>query len=439
MRKANSFRKIDSCHNKSGIAASSKASRALDEAVIWKDFCKDIVGNPDYALPKFDDLEKEVASSYSDEVIDRIGETQAGYVHALTGQIFRFGRSWRHEYEWNKDEDDGTTTNGLYVATDVQVTLDLSGIVKTEFDDDDEIVVSFDAVTFDPVEKKLEGIVFKRGLPKISQQVRTYQNVHNSIEMHLMSLALRKIAAEQYKSWKLNLGDEIQVIASFYYSKKSSDTSESTYWDNYFGGNVPIRSLAVPQWNIPASSIEKILFIDDTTNAYSGTAKSIDSELLDLLDDFAGGFEKSDMKESDDCESCPDRFICYYKLAPKHLEEEDGGKVKIRKKVTPTEEQKQIINARKGIYVCNAVPGSGKTETAIKARTVDIILGELKDIEAKAEAGEDISAYLVRRNLFLTKDSRQVDADVEEKIAQNDNIDPFAAENAKVDAEQAKA
>jgi hypothetical protein len=436
MRKANSFRKIDSCHNKSGIAASSKASRALDEAVIWKDFAKDIVGNPDYALPKFEDLEKEVASSYSDEVIDHISETQAGYVHALSGQIFRFGRSWRHEYEWNRDEDDGSTTNGLYVATDVQVTLDLSGLVKTEFDDDDEIVVSFDAVTYDPVQKKLEGIVFKRGLPKLSQQGRAYQNVHNSIEMHLMSLALRKVAAEQYKSWKLSLGDEIEVLASFYYSKKTSDTSESTYWDNYFGGNVPIRSLAVPQWNIPASSIEKILFIEDTTNAYGGTVKSVDSELLDLLDDFAGGFEKSDMKESDDCESCPDRFICYYKLAPKHLEEEDGGKVKIRKKITPTEEQKRIINARKGIYVCNAVPGSGKTETAIKARTVDIILGELKDIEAKAEAGEDISAYLVRRNLFLTKDSRQVDADVEEEIAQND---PFAAENAKVDAEQAKA
>ena len=76
MRKASEFGKKHFCGSRSGISGKTKANRALDEAVIIKDFCKDIVGNPDYDLPNLKDLEKEIAASYSDEVIYSIEETQ---------------------------------------------------------------------------------------------------------------------------------------------------------------------------------------------------------------------------------------------------------------------------------------------------------------------------------------------------------------------------
>ena len=129
------------------------------------------------------------------------------------------------------------------------------------------------------------------------------------------------------------------------------------------------------------------------------------------------------MKEAEDCEGCPDYCMCYYSLAPTAVPA--TGEKKKRAKCTPTKEQKAIINAREGIFLCNAVPGSGKTETAIKQRTVSIILDELNEIIKKAKAGEDITEYLKPANTYLTKDSRRVDPEKVYANAGNCDSDLF--------------
>lgn len=424
MRKANRFGKKDFCGSRSNVSGTSKASRALDEAVIIKDFCKDIVGNPDYVLPNRSDLEKEVAASYSDEVIDSVDETQSGYVHALAGQIYRFGKSWQFDMPKAKA-----------VIPEEPVMLDLSDSVITDFIDDDEIAVTFDAVVYDPTKGEVTGIVFKRGVPKVTETNRGYSNIYNNVELHLMNLALRKFINQNHDQFGLKVGDKIHVFSAFYYMKKTQDKSDSTYFDDYFVGNCPIRALGYdncgrpdrPEFTVSDDTDEKnflkpALSGSGIKDAFEKMKKGdkeaeqslrrstlanmrADIRLIVLLNDAAGGFTKDDMKESEDCESCPDYFMCYYKLAPKPVEEEHV--VKKRAKINPTPEQQAIIDARSGIFVCNAVPGSGKTETAVKERTVAIVKEELERVKKMYQNGEDISEYLTPNGIFVTKDSRK--------------------------------
>ena len=412
MRKASEFGKKHFCGSRSGISGKTKANRALDEAVIIKDFCKDIVGNPDYDLPNLKDLEKEIAASYSDEVIDSIEETQSSYVHSLSGQIWRFGKSWRMEMPQNVK----------VVLPEEPVVLDLSNIVVTDFIDDDEISVTFDAICFEPTKYIFTGIVFKRGIPKIGETKRSYNNVTNSVELHLMNLALRKFINQNYDLFDLDVKKdakkEMEVRSAFYYMKKQTDRSDSTYFDDYFS-SAPIRTIIQTGFFLSGETKEENLICptlsndaitklrdgDKEVSAWAKNNQCPDIRLVALLNDVAGGFTKEDMKESQDCESCPDYFMCYYKLAPKPIEEEHV--VKKRAKISPTPEQQAIIDARSGIFVCNAVPGSGKTETAVKERTVAIVKEELERVKKMYQNGEDISEYLTPNGIFVTKDSRK--------------------------------
>lgn len=406
MKKYSEFTKRGACGNRTAFTSTSKAGRALDEAAILKDFCKDILTG-DYEVGKLGDLQQEVAACYTDETIDTISSTQKGYAEQLAGQIWRFGHDWQ------------TLMSGAKVfIPNEPVILDLSSWVKTPFIDDDEIKVTIDAIVIND-DNVLNAIVFKRGIPKISTTTRGYLNYKNTIELRLLNVALRKWAMEHWDELKDYLRVDLGVLtyaASYYYLKKSSDTSDpakTTYRDGYFGNSEPIRFLEV------STPIDDEL-IANGPDSVGPLDDDLDSSLITLLDEWAGGYDKSDMKESDDCVSCPDYELCYYALAPTPVEENGG--VKARKKVTPTDEQMKIINSRKGIFICNAVPGSGKTETAIKQRTVSIIEDELREIEKKYAAGEDITEYLTPGHVFNTTDSRRIDPK-KIKVSEGDLLD----------------
>lgn len=376
MIKSSQFNKSGACSSRSSFVENSKASRQLDEAIIIKDFMKDILSE-NCTIPKLSDLIDEVAAAYSDETLDDIDETQESYAKTLAKQIWRCGKSMLNEHLQADDK--------VIIPEDPFI-IDLSEKVENDFPDSDEISVGIDAIIYNSVKKTLQAIVFKRGVPKIGKTASAYRCVENDIPLHFMMYAMERFADDLLG----DNGGSMTITTSYYYMKKSDDKNDKAMFANYYDGSSPVREMS---------------------GLYTkGAPSKFDVELLDLVNTWAKGFDKCDMKEAEDCEGCPDYCMCYYSLAPMPVE--TSGEKKKRAKCTPTEEQQAIINAREGVYLCNAVPGSGKTETAIKQRTVSIILDELDIICKKAEAGEDISEYLTPANTYLTKDSRRVDPEL---------------------------
>ena len=384
MIKASSFNKAGACSSRSGFYEQSKASRSVDETIIIKDFCKDILSKK-YVITSQQDLIDEVAACYSDDVLDEIEETQESNARKIALQIWRYGKS--QLLNLKKDDE--------IVIPEEPFIIDISHMIENDFVDSDQIEVKIDAIIINKVEKEIQGIVFKRGTPKLGTTERAYQRVATDIPLHLINYTLEKMADSLFSK-----GTEITVTSSYYHMKKTSDTSKTVYYVDYFSTGEPTRNL-INKYTIPAPT-------KYGTDKYPYSKAT--SDMLDLVNKWATGFDKCDMKEAEDCEGCPDYCMCYYSLAPQRVE--NSGTKKKRAKVTPTKEQEAIINAREGIFLCNAVPGSGKTETAIKQRTVSIVLEELERIMKKAEKGEDISEYLNPVNSFITKDSRRVDPDL---------------------------
>lgn len=383
MLKSSQFNKAGACSSRSTFVETSRASRVLDEAILIKDFCKDFISE-NLAIPKLSDLEDEIAASYSDETLDDIDETQAAYVKRLAKQIWRYGKSQLARL----DKDDEV------IIPEESFIINLSDDVENDFPDSDQISVTIDAIVFNKEQKYAQAIVYKRGTPKLGKSSQAYKNVANDIPINLMMIAL-----EQFVAGRIGDKDTYRLTASYYYMKKSSDTNDKAIFADYFHDDAPIREI----WGTYSKKLGHAVIEGQTQNPDNTYYK----RLLELVNQWAKGFDKCDMKEAEDCEGCPDYCMCYYSLAPTAVPV--TGEKKKRAKCTPTEEQKAIINAREGIFLCNAVPGSGKTETAIKQRTVSIILDELDEIIKKAEAGEDITEYLKPANTYLTKDSRRVD------------------------------
>lgn len=378
--KLSDFTKVNSCTNRSAdvVVTKTATSRHLDEAIIAKDFCKDIISG-EYTVGKLDELIDEVAASYSDSTIDDIEETQASYVKKLASCIWRYGRSEHRKTSPRKR---------TIVIPEKPIAIDVTSMIEVDFEGAEQIDCRIDAIDNYSEKNILEGIIYKKGLPKLGKTSAAYHNVDNEIPLHLMRLALRK-----YADSFLKVGEKVTIIASYYYMSKTIDRSDSKYIDDYFGESCPIRSLSETYERLP----EGAKYGSDE-HPYS----KLDEELISLLAKWATGYEKCDLDEEKDCKACKDYYICHYEVAPKRLSEEKT--VKKREKHTLTDEQEIIVNAQEGIFICNAVPGSGKTETAIKQRTISIIEKELDELIKRYESGEDVTIDV--KASYLTMDSR---------------------------------
>jgi hypothetical protein len=340
----------------------TRANRHLDEAVIMNGILRDFLKS-DFQVKDLDDLQKIIAESYVE--IDDIDVTQQSYERAFAKCLLRYMKSEKRIVGNNR---------GVKVAVmeaENPIKLDISDFVKTDFEGADDISVRFLAIFDDG--KTLEGIVAKKGLPQLGTTTRAKRNAENEIPLYLMLRALRELVPA---------GEKRKVVASYYYMKKPSDKSTDLIINDDYFNNAPIRELSEDYTNL----------VDNDGNPIPQPLSHLDQIFLEQLDKFATGYEKSEMDEEKDCKYCPKRAICYYKPVPTKSEE---MVVKKREKLTPTDEQQAIINARGSdeemkIFIVNAGAGSGKTETAIKERTVQICLGELEDMVRRYESGEDI-------------------------------------------------
>lgn len=379
--KVSEFTKAGGCLSKSAdvVVTKTVANRHFDEAIIWKDFAKDIISG-DFEYTSKDDLFDEVAASYSDSNIDDIEETQSSYVKKLANQIYRYYRSETRSTVPGKE---------VIILPEEPITLDITDMVTTDFDGADDIECRIDVIDRNIEKKIIEGIIYKKGLPKLGKTSSAYKNVNNEIPLQLMRLALRK-----YADTVLEVGESVTIIASYYYAAKTSDRTDSTYTDDYFDTACSTRSLSETYTKLADG--EKY---GDNKHPFNDH----DKMLIELLDKWATGYEKCDLDEEKDCKACKDYYICHYSSAPKKLD--DKKSIKKREKCELTDEQKTIVAAQKGIFICNAVPGSGKTETAIKQRTVSIILNELDELVKRYENGEDVTVEKAAD--FITMDSRR--------------------------------
>ena len=386
------FKKTKACTHNNEFKLGTKKGRFFDEAIIVKDFCKDCITG-EWSPTTLQELKDEIAMSYSDENIDSIEETQNAFVNKLAKCIWRYGKS---EYRHN-------------AMVPEAITLDLSDFVVTHFVDDDDIHVKFDVIVREP--GKLEGIIYKPKAPKIGTTGRSYQNVNNTIELHLMRLALRK-----YADTFLTDGEQIEIYASYYYMSKTGDKTDVPFeLEDYFDSKTPIRSqvetytkgaISLPLGTNGLTPDTEEYIDEDGDTRTRPVDVTLDQKLQILLDKYAAGFEKCDLNEEKDCKGCQNYCVCYYQPAPIRFEEEK--QIKVRKSHQLTDEQQKIVDFRHGVAICNAVPGSGKTETAIKQRTVSIVSEEADAIIAAIESGSmNYNFDEPVEPKFLTMDSRR--------------------------------
>lgn len=363
--KSNTFKKSNACVTKrsnKGITAKSRLSRGADESIIAKDIIRAFL-TEDYEYEKRENLVQDIKDSYT--VTNDVEETQDLFAEQLAGQIDRFCRGIRSKRK-------------AITVVETPINIDISNYVTTQFEDCDDIDVVDVEYILDEVDTKtgenyLEGFCIKKGAPFLGTTAKSTKNPKNEIPMYFMIRALRKYAEENFDK-----GETVNLTASYFFLKKSSDTTRSSYIDAYFcNSGSSIRSLS-----------EK--YVVGSSSDGNNTSSLLDDLFKPIIDAWVVGLTKDVMDSCKDCRNCINEPLCSYQPTPVLMEEEEQI-VKLRKAITLNEEQKKIVETRKGVNICVAPPGSGKTETAIKERTISIVLSEVNAMTERYERGEDVS------------------------------------------------
>lgn len=377
------FKKRNACvRSKDDIVTKTDQNRWFDETVTARQMFEAFIKG-EYDPGCVDDIYEDVKYSYSETNIDDVTEVQEAMVKKLSETMWRIINSWFDiQYSFVPDE---------------PIYLDLSDKIdkwqNTHFKDEDDIKVQFNCIIdkLDPnvtngKAGSVEGIILIKGMPKLSKTTRGEQNVFNDVFLHLMRLALRK-----YADAHINPGCSCKIIASYYYLSKTSDKSTtSIVIDDYFKDDNAIRCLSEEYTHMPEGTTAP-----DT---------EYDKMLKDILEKYAIGYDKCDLKEEKDCVGCQRYFSCYYKAPPIVDPESISTGIKARGKIPPDEYQEVVENFRSGIAVVDAPPGSGKTEVTTE-RTVMMALEILDEYVKRYESGEDIDIPITAD--FVTKDSRE--------------------------------
>ena len=218
--------------------------------------------------------------------------------------------------------------------------------MEVAFDGQDEIYGGPDAVF--ETGSSIELVLYKKGLPQVKQSSGK-QTVKDEIPLYLLI---------QYGKTLVPAGEKRTLIASYYYMKKTTDRSTSTYTNDFFDGGGNVVSLQ-EDYTAPAEG-------DDTPRPKS----ELDMIFEKKFEEYAVGYECS----GDDCKHCQFDNACNYKKAPEVQEQKE---IKARKKVTPSLAQQAIIDAREGFFKVNAGAGAGKTE-CVSERFIALVKAEME-------------------------------------------------------------
>lgn len=378
----NSFKKRNACvkNKNDGFITKTATNKWFDETVTARQMFEAFIqGEYDPATPE--EVLDDIKVSYTEQNIDDVSEVQEAVAKRMAGSMWRLINSW-------------VDIDKSFVPEE-PIYLDLTDKVEewksTHFEGEEDIKVQFNCI-IDKIDEEaeddagsVEGIILIKGSPKLSKTTRGETNVFNDTFLHLMRLALRKYADNKIKE-----GATCNVIASYYLQKTTDKSDSNLRNDDYFKDDNAIRS-QVEEYKKPKADGK----FEDT---------EYDLMLKDLLEKYAIGYDKCDLKEEKDCVGCPKYFSCYYKDPPIVDESTMSTGVKARGKIPPDEYQEQVENFRHGIAVVDAPPGSGKTEVTTE-RTVMMALEILDEYVKQYESGEDVDIPVTCN--FVTKDSRE--------------------------------
>lgn len=395
--KRGDFSKKSGCQNKASIITKTKSNKHFDETLISRQMIEAFI-NGDYDPATVDEVREDVAICYSEENIDDVKEAQDASVEVLSKTLFRFMNSFMWPYG-DPDSDDQTIfvpENPIYL--DLSDWLDQS-TETVHFDGEDDIEVRFTWIRKDieiTDEKRnlgvLEGAILRKGKPDIGCTSRSYENEVNNIWLHMMRHALRK-----YADTFLLDGQAVSLHVSYYFLRKAADKSSEAYeLEDYFKDDSGIRKQSEIYTKMPEGTI----FPDN----------NLDKAFREILNKFATGYEKCDLKEEVDCKGCSNYLSCYFKEPPIPILSDNNEKgIKARRSIEQDEYQKVVTDYRSGTGIVDAPPGSGKTEITTE-RTVQMAIEILDELVARYETGEDVEVPVTAT--FLCKQSDGLESEV---------------------------
>jgi superfamily I DNA/RNA helicase len=177
----------------------------------------------------------------------------------------------------------------------------------------------------------IEAVKYFAGKPRVTQ---------NGKKQDLSVLKCPEIyGLYLYAKSLLKPGEKKVIKGSYYYLRKSTDTSkgfaDSDFFSGY-GGNVVSFEKEV--------EFGKDVLTEDEKN-YVAQIEESEKGLIECSED--------------DCKICSYNMVCHYKKTPALFEKKT---LKKAGKIEYTDDQKQIINFRKGVARVIATAGAGKTE-----------------------------------------------------------------------------
>lgn len=389
--KRGDFSKRSGCQNKTPIVTKAKNNKNFDETLISRQMIEAFI-NGDYDPATVDEVREDVAICYSEENIDDVKEAQDASVEVLSKTLFRFMNSFTEP----GDQKIFVPKTPIYL--DLSDWLDQSAETVSFYGEDD-IEVRFTWIRKDVIETNepcclgtLEGAILRKGKPDIGETSRSRENTANNIYLHIMRHALRK-----YADTFLLFGQSINIEASYYFLRKSTDKSDMAYeLEDYFKDTAGIRKQVEYYTKMP----EGVSFPDNT----------LDEIFREVLNKFATGYEKCDLKEEVDCKGCSNYLSCYFKEPPIPILSDNNEKgIKARRSIEQDEYQKVVTDYRSGTGIVDAPPGSGKTEITTE-RTVRIAIEMLDELVARYEAGEEVEVPVSAT--FLCKQSDGLESEV---------------------------
>lgn len=224
--------------------------------------------------------------------------------------------------------------------------------------EDISITCKPDCMFANKVNKEVEAVFYRSGSPSINQKTGIKpEKVDNMKEWMKLWVGLKYAKAYAEKNLSMNNGDVYTVKASYYFMKKTSDSSVKGRDNDFFSGN---------GGNI-VSLEDKFIF------GASKSATEDDKLFYKFIDDCDAGLDACEK----DCSSCMGKANCKYTKAPVKAEKKALSK---RAKITPSDSQLAIIEAVEGIFKVNATAGSGKTE-CMTERTKRLIASGIKPSE----------------------------------------------------------
>lgn len=379
-----SFTKRNACKFRTKVLTRNPIN-CFSETIIAKQMIKSFLEGK-YEFKTLEDIEEKIRQTYFDKNGFNIQEIQISTIKVLSKCLYRFMNSFKF-----------TSVDSMNY--NVPIYLDLSDWISTHFKNDNDIKVEFTFVRKDIVESNkstnigtIEGVVLRTGKPDLSETLRGANNSQTDIWLHLMRLALRK-----YADSILLKEQSVNITASYYYLRKTTDKSDEEYEnDDYFSDKKGIRQQKEIYKKIGGNSIDS----------------ELDLKLKELLSVYANGYSKSELDENTDCKGCPNYISCYFTNPPKLKKtDEDVNAFKSKKNINQDDYQKKVTRYRYGTGIVDAPPGSGKTEITTE-RTVCMALEVLDDLIKRYENGENVDIPV--NAAFLCKQSDGLHANIKE-------------------------